>query len=70
MVPRFEKPDSDTLFEIIYKFVSAATQTIVENPGIEPKLSVICAYDILKEVIKYNAVRSRPIIFCDKFSNN
>jgi hypothetical protein len=70
MSQRFEKPDGDILFEIIYKFVSAATQTIVENPGIEPKLSVICSYDILKEVIKHNASRSRPVIFCDKFSNN
>lgn len=70
MSPRFQISEEDHLLDKIYNYVSAATATVLDHPDSADDINALCASDIFREVIRHNTLRSRPIIFCDQFSNN
>jgi hypothetical protein len=70
MSPRFQQSEEDLLLDKIYNYVSAATATVLNHPNSVDDINYLCVNDILREVIRHNTLRSRPIIFCDQFSNN
>lgn len=70
MSPRFQLSEEDHLLDKIYNYVSAATATVLNHPNSVDDINAFCVNDIFREVIRHNTLRSRPIIFCDQFSNN
>jgi len=70
MSPRFQLSEEDHLLDKIYKYIDSAAKTSINHPNSVDEIVLLCCRDVIREVINHNTIRSRPIIFCDEFSNN
>jgi hypothetical protein len=70
MSPRFQLSEEDHLLDKIYKYIDSAAKTSINHPNSVDEIVLWCCRDVIREVINHNTIRSRPIIFCDEFSNN